>query len=227
MTTALVIGATGLVGRALVDRLLAGPHYAQVHTFVRRPSLRRHERLVEHIVDFDQPAAYAHLVRGDVLFSALGTTIRQAGSEAAQYKVDHGYQLDAAKAAAANGVPCLVLVSAVGASPRSRVFYSRMKGELERDVQALGLRRLHILQPSFLDGPREASRPMERLGIAATQAINALGLLRRWRPVPADTVAAAMLQAAALPETGPAARIWELDALFDLAEGRAAAGLRT
>lgn len=224
MTTALVIGATGLVGRALVDRLLAGPRFTQVHSFVRRPSLRQHERLVEHLIDFDQPAGYAGLVRGDVLFSALGTTIRQAGSEAAQYKVDHGYQLAFAQAAAANGVPCLVLVSATGASARSRVFYSRMKGELERDVQALGWRRLHILRPSFLDGPREASRPMERLGIAATNAINALGLLRRWRPVPADTVAQAMLQAAALPEDAAGARIWELDAIFDLAGGQAFRG---
>lgn len=218
MSTALVIGATGLVGRALVDRLLAGSRYDQVHIFVRRPSLRRHERLVERVVDFDRPADHAPLVRGDVLFSTLGTTIRQAGSQAAQYRVDHGYQFDFAKAAASNGVPCLVLVSAVGATPRSRVFYSRMKGELERDVQALGIPRLRILRPSFLDGQRPGSRPMERLGIAATHAINALGLLRRWRPIPADTVAAAMLEAAALPQDG--LRIWEFDALFELAEGR-------
>jgi uncharacterized protein YbjT (DUF2867 family) len=161
---AVVVGATGLVGAELVRLLLADPRFAAVTVLVRRAGAApRDAKLSEHVVDFDAPDAWAPLVRGDVLFSALGTTIRAAGSQAAQYRVDHGYQHAAARAARGNGVPAYVLVSSAGASPRSRIFYSRMKGELERDVEALGFERTRILRPGMLDGDRREHRTGEQL----------------------------------------------------------------
>src|SRR5512133_1827405 len=124
---AVVVGATGLVGAEIVRRLLANARFASVAILVRRPSGVAHEKLREHLVDFDAPESFAALVRGDVLFSALGTTLRAAGSKEAQYRVDHGYQLRVAEAARRNGIGTLVLVSSAGASPRARIFYSRMK----------------------------------------------------------------------------------------------------
>ncbi len=109
---AVVVGATGLVGADLVRQLLADERFAAVATLVRRAGASpAPPKLVEHVVDFDAPDAWAPLVAGDVLFSALGTTMRAAGSQAAQYRVDHGYQLAAARAARANRVPTYVLAA--------------------------------------------------------------------------------------------------------------------
>ena len=109
--TAIVIGATGLVGHELVQQLLQDQRFVRVVVLGRRNSGFVHARLEEHLISFDQPEQWRHLVKGDVLFSALGTTLKTAGSKEAQYKVDHTYQLEVAKAAAANGVPVYVLVS--------------------------------------------------------------------------------------------------------------------
>ncbi len=160
---AVVVGATGLVGAELVRLLLADERFGAVAALVRRAAAPAHPRLEQHVVDFDAPPAWAARVAGDVLFSALGTTIRVAGSREAQHRVDHGYQLAAARAARANGVPAYVLVSSAGASPRSPIFYSRMKGELERDVEALGFERTRILRPGMLDGDRREHRTGERV----------------------------------------------------------------
>jgi uncharacterized protein YbjT (DUF2867 family) len=119
---AVVLGATGLVGSELVRLLLADERFASVVTLGRRRTGLAHAKLREHVVDLDAPASYGGLVTGDVLFSALGTTIRAAGSQEAQYRVDHGYQLHVAEAAARNGVPACVLVSSASASPGPRIF---------------------------------------------------------------------------------------------------------
>jgi uncharacterized protein YbjT (DUF2867 family) len=211
---ALVIGATGLVGSRLVHQLLADPRFGKVRVFARRPTGQRHAKLEEHRIDFDRLDEVDDAIRGDVLFSALGTTLRKAGSEAAQYRVDYGYQHEFARRAAANGVPVYVLISAAGASPHSRFFYMRMKGELERDVAELSFRHIHILQPGFLGGARAEHRPAERLGLAALTAINRAGLLRAYRPIPADTVARAMI-AASEDRTEPL-RVHGPQALFAL-----------
>lgn len=216
MTVALIVGATGLVGRALVEQTLACPEFTQVRCFVRRPCDMQHAKLVVHQVDFNDPRSYETDLKGDVLFSALGTTIRQAGSRAAQYRVDHTYQLQVARAARANGVPCLALVSAAGASVHSPIFYSRMKGELEQEVTRLGFPSLHLLRPSYLDGQRDEARPFEQWGIALTKKLNAVGLLQRWRPIAASSVARAMV---ALALKGrPGRHLWQPEQLFQLAD---------
>jgi uncharacterized protein YbjT (DUF2867 family) len=220
MTTAIVIGGTGLVGSELMRQLLADDRFARVVTLGRKRSGQVHAKLEEHVVDFDAPSTWASLVRGDVAFSSLGTTRQQAGSLAAQRRVDFDYQLAFAKAAAENGVPSYVLVSSAGADARSPMFYARMKGELDRDVQALGFARVRILRPSLLGGQRAKGRVGERIGSALLGAVNALGIARRYREIGAEVVARAMIGAALDPTKGT--RIVTLDEVF--AEAHAADG---
>ena len=141
----LVIGATGAVGKDLVKMLLEDDAFGSVDIFVRRPVDTDSPKLSVHIVDFDHPKAWKHLVAGDVLFSCHGTTIKAAGSQGAQWKVDYTYQFEAAQAARENGVRTYVLVSAVNASAGSKFFYNRMKGALEDAVKALGFLGCFIL----------------------------------------------------------------------------------
>lgn len=195
---ACVLGSTGLVGRQLVRQLLAEPRVAVVRVFQRRSTGVEAAglRTEEHLVDFEDPRAWHSRLRGDVLFSALGTTRTRAGSAEAQYRVDHDYQVEAARAAATNGVPVLILVSAMGAKPGARAFYSRMKGEIEEEVAALPFRRIHLLRPGILDGNRDESRPMERLGILLARGLARLGAPPALRPIQAEAVARAMIRPA-------------------------------
>ena len=144
---AIVIGATGAVGKDLVEELLSRREYEKIITFTRRPLDIKSEKIESYIIDFDHPSDWAHLVKGDVLFSALGTSLKQAGSKEAQYRIDHDYQLSFAKAARENGVPHVVLVSSLGADPSSSFFYMKLKGIIERDVEALQFPQLSIPYP--------------------------------------------------------------------------------
>lgn len=216
MRSAIVLGATGLVGSALVRRLLADERFGSVRTLVRRPAGTRDARLEEHVVDFDAPGSWSGLVRGDVLFSALGTTLRAAGSQEAQRKVDHGVQLRVAEAARRNGVETYVLVSAAGASPASRIFYSRMKGELERDVEALRFPRARILRPGLLDGERREVRSGERWALRLLRPLAPV-LPASARPIRVEVVARAAIAAALDP--APGARRYEAGELFRLGAG--------
>ena len=191
--TALVIGATGLVGNELVHQLLDDDRFGTVLIFVRRSTGIQHVKLKEYLVNFDHPGEWKHLVKGDVLFSALGTTIKKAGSKEGQYKIDHNYQYHFAKAAAENQVPVYVLVSSAMASERSRMFYTRMKGELERDVKLLPFQHIHIMQPGMLEGDRKEKRTGEIIGLFVLKLINKLGIALKQKPVPASVVAKAMI----------------------------------
>lgn len=199
--TAVVIGATGLVGSHLLRQLLADERFATVVALGRRQTGVAHARLREHVVDFRAPDAWSALVHGEALFSALGTTVRAAGGQAAQYEVDHDYQLRAAEAARRNGVGTLVLVSSAGASPASPIFYSRMKGELERDVEALGFPRTRILRPGPLDGERREHRAGERWMLAVLRPLSPV-LPAPLTPIHASVVARAALRASADPAPG-------------------------
>lgn len=191
--TAIVIGATGLVGAELVQQLLIDEKFSLVKIFVRRPSNTQHPKLEEHIIDFEKLNEWHHLLHGDVLFSALGTTLSQAGSKEAQYKIDHDYQYNVARAAAQNGVPIYVLVSSAMASVDSKLFYTRMKGELERDIKKLSFKMIHILQPGMLVGARKHERTGEKIGIAVIKFLNKLGIAKKQKPIHASIVAKAMI----------------------------------
>lgn len=216
MKTALMIGATGLVGAHLLAQLLADERFERVISFGRRKSGPDHPKRDAQVIDFEAPAAWAALVKGDVAFSCLGTTLSQAGSRAAQKRVDYDYPLQFAKAAAKNGVGSFVLVSSASADPTSRVFYTRIKGELDRDVQALGFERVAILRPSLLGGARANARTSERISSLLLGAVNALGLARRYREIPGEVVAKAMINAGLDP--GKGTRILTLDQIFTEAE---------
>jgi uncharacterized protein YbjT (DUF2867 family) len=214
---AVVVGATGLVGSHLVQQLLEDARVGEVVVLARRPTGVVDPRLSEHVVDFDQPAAWRDLVRGDALFSALGTSRRAAGSREGQYRVDHTYQLHVAEAAATSGVPSYVLVSSIGARLGSPSFYLRMKAELERDVAALGLRRVSILRPGPLAGERAERRRGEEMAAAV------LGVLPRWRalaavrPVQGADVARAAIAAAWDESQAPGVHIIAPADIFRLA----------
>ena len=216
MIKAVVLGATGLVGSHLVERLLADDRFASVRVLVRRSTGIISARLEEYIIDFDDPDSWADLVTGDVLFLTLGTTKKAAGSEEAQYRVDVVYQLDAGIAANSNHVPNLVLVSSAGADPDARFFYPRIRGELEKAILSLEIPHITILRPSVLVGERPKKRMGERFVIPLMNLGARLsGKLARYRPVPAGTVADSMVRAAVYP--APEHRVVEWDEIFALA----------
>lgn len=214
---ALVIGGTGLVGTALVSQLLEDPDYDRVVTFGRRRLEVEHDKLQQHLVDFDDLGSFRSHLEGEVLFSALGTTRKKAGSKEAQRRVDYDYQLQVAEAAAENGVPGYVLVSALGASCRSPFFYSRMKGQLEDRVRDLPFESIRILRPGLLDGERGEDRPGEKWTLRVLRHVPRMESLARVRPIHAQIVARAARCAAA--DWAPDVQVLFPEQLFVLGEG--------
>ena len=194
MSRMLLAGATGLVGQATLARALASPRVAAV-VAPTRSALPAHPKLLNPVVDFDALPADADWWQVDAVACALGTTIRDAGSQAAFHRVDHDYPLAIARLAHAHGARSFALVSALGADPDSRVFYSRTKGEVEQALGAIGFDSLTLLRPGLLGGDRTQHRAGERW---AQRILSALGSVvpRRYRVVPPERVAAALLDAA-------------------------------
>ena len=213
--TALVIGATGATGTELVKQLIDDHQYSSVVVFSRRPLLLSHPNLTTHIVDFDNPQSWAHFVQGDVLFSALATTLKQAGSQKEQYKIDYTYQYQTAATAVANGVANYVLVSAMGANTKSWLFYPRIKGELDKAVEALPFKQIHIFRPGFLLRQPDKIRPMEKLGIAIIHFFNKLGLFKSQKPLPVDVLAQKM-RSVLLNPAAQQFQVYSLNSIFNL-----------
>ena len=193
--TALLAGATGLVGRSCLACLLEHPAYERVVVLVRRPTGMSHDKLQEIRVDFDALGELSSLPPIDDVFISLGTTIKAAGSRPAFSKVDHDYVVAVAKLGKGAGARRLSLVSSIGADATSMSFYLRVKGEAERDVSDLGYECVDIVRPSLLVGERGERRTGEALGIAVTRVVSGLmvGPLRVYRPIEAHVVAAAMV----------------------------------
>jgi uncharacterized protein YbjT (DUF2867 family) len=212
--TANVIGATGLVGKQLVSQLLENEHFGKVRIFVRRDSGLSHPKLEQLIVDFADEKTWAKKLTGDVLFSALGTTLKQAGSKAKQYEVDFTFNLNFAQKAKANGIENYVLVSSIGANSKSALFYTRIKGELDDTVANLGFENLTILRPSYLSGERDEKRWMEELSLPIVGFVTKL-ILKKYRPISGGIVAKAMINGVLKPH--PEKTIWEADEVFELA----------
>ena len=196
--TALLAGATGLIGSHLLPLLLASERYSKVLVVGRRPLPQVHPKLVQIVTDFDQLEEHRLRLIADDVFCCLGTTLRQAGSKQAFYKVDYLYVVQLAALAASNFAAQFMVVSSLGADAESRVYYSRVKGEMEAAVRQTPFRAIHIFRPSLLLGNRAAPRLGERLTAAALALMRPLllGPLRAYRAVPAATVAVAMLRAA-------------------------------
>lgn len=215
--SALLLGATGLVGGHCLALLLAHPAWSRVVVLGRRTLPREHPKLEQHVVDFDQLDSHTECFGAEDVFCCLGTTIKQAGSEEAFRRVDFGYVTQAARVASTRGAEQFGLVSALGADADSRVFYNRVKGEAEDAVRALPFQSVHILRPSLLLGKRKEFRLGERIAEAATRPIRPLmrGPLRRFRPIPARAVAAALVRLAEERRSG--VRTVESDQIRDLA----------
>lgn len=212
MKTAIVIGSTGMVGTALIKQLIESDDYSNVISLVRRASGVEHTKLVEKVVDFDQPEMWKELVKGDVFFSTMGTTIKTAKTKENQYRVDYTYQYETAKIASENSVPNYVLVSSVGANSSSPYFYLKTKGKLEDDVKKLLFNVISILQPGQLDGNRTEKRPLEKISLKAMYWFNKIGLLKKYRPIQAEEVAKAMINVAERTTS----KIYKLDELFEI-----------
>ena len=212
--TANVIGATGLVGKQLVQKLLENQSFEKVRIFVRRDSGIQHPKLDQQIIDFSDEKTWAKQLTGDVLFSALGTTLKQAGSKEKEYEVDFTFNLNFAQKAKENGIENYVLISSIGANAKSNIFYTRMKGELDEAVTKLNFKNLAILRPSSLTGERKEKRPAEIISIPILNFLTRF-MLKKYRPIKDETVAQAMINAVLKPN--PTKTIWEAAEVFTLA----------
>jgi uncharacterized protein YbjT (DUF2867 family) len=196
--TALIFGATGLVGSELLKLLLSSAQYQKVIAFTRKPIEVYHHKLSNVIVDFDKLESIGSKIIGDDIYICLGTTMKKAGSKEAFYKVDYTYSFEVARIAALNKVNQLLLVSSVGADPDSSIFYSQVKGKLENIVITLPFWSIHIFRPSLLLGQRNEFRAAEAVSAIFARGINALGgnFLGKYKPVEANDVAISMVHAA-------------------------------
>jgi uncharacterized protein YbjT (DUF2867 family) len=191
--TALLAGATGLVGGECLRRLVACDDYARVIVVTRRDlgAAARNDKVLQLVTDLDGLASVRDQLRAEHVFCALGTTIRKAGSQDNFRRVDYQYPLQLAQFTRAVGARHFSVVSALGADARSGVFYSRVKGELEAALRAMDWPSLCIVRPSVIAGDRAESRPMERLAEHALRFAPA-----KWRSVAATDIAAAMVNTA-------------------------------
>ncbi|MFD4704696.1 NAD(P)H-binding protein [Gottfriedia sp. NPDC058432] len=198
---ALLLGATGATGKDLLNLLLQDDTFQQVDIFVRRDLNIQHKKLKVNVIDFDKPDLWKYLVKGDVLFSCLGTTLKVAGSKEAQWKVDYEYQFQFAKFARENNVNNYVLVSSGYSSPNSPFFYTKMKGQLENAIKSLGFPKLTIFNPPLLIR-KNTDRTMEVVSFKAIQFFNKIGIFRSLKPLATDILAQAMINSAKTKENG-------------------------
>ena len=190
---AIVLGATGATGRALLQQLLEHPAFGSVTIFVRKAPALTHEKLKVHVIDFSKLQTYKNLIVGDVLFSALGTTRKDAGSKAKQYEVDYTYQYEFAKMALNNGVDHYALVSSYGADETSMFFYLKIKGALEEAIKKLSFQSICIYQPPSLIRQPDLLRPAEKRAIWMMKKLSRIWFLRSQQPLSVATLAEKMI----------------------------------
>lgn len=193
---AILLGASGLIGNSLLQQLLLSNHYDEVLVVLRKTLNIQHPKLRQLQVDFDQLSEYSSEIQGDVVFCCLGTTKSKTPDKAQYKKIDHQYPIDAARIAHTNGATQYHLVSSLGANRNSRIFYTRLKGEVEHDLQGIPYQGIHIYRPSLLDGFRVENRTGEKWMIGIMRIINPIliGPLRKFRSIKVETVARAMLK---------------------------------
>jgi len=215
MKKAILIGATGLIGSELLKQLLADSNYSEVKVLARRSTGVNHSKLKEVLINFDDLESYKSELVGDALFSTMGTTIKKAGSQLVQYKIDYTYQYNTAKIACDNGVKQLVLLSSYGANSESKVFYSRIKGELDEAVQELNFDSVSIIRPSMLAGDRKEFRLAEKILTPIMYALLWIPGIRKYRPIKDVVVAKAMINSL---KSSAKRQIIELEDIFKLAK---------
>lgn len=214
---AIVLGATGLVGNSLVEQLIKDKSFSKIRLFTRRNTQFKSSKIEETIMDFDNMSAVKKEIKGDVLFSAFGTTIGTAGSKDAQYKIDFTYQYEFAKLTASNKVKNYVLISSSGANSKSKFFYMKMKGELEEAVTKLKFNKVIILQPGPLTGDRKEVRIGEIIGIPIIRALSLIPFMKKYKPIHSKIVAKAMINSLEDKSQSKPIR-FSLEELFELAK---------
>lgn len=192
--TAIVLGATGLTGGALLQLLLEDPRYAEIRVFSRRGTGHNHPKLREFLGSLLDLSAFKEHFLGSEIFCCIGTTRAKTPDKAEYRKIDYGIPVQAAQLAATNGIPGFLVVSSLGANPGSRIFYSRTKGEMEVAVAGCNLRKTHILRPSLLVGERKEKRPMEWVAGLIMKGFRRLlaGPLEKYKPVTPGQLARCM-----------------------------------
>lgn len=196
--SALLLGGSGLIGGHCLEYLLGDAYYSQVDVLVRRPLMMDHPKLRQHQVSFEQLNDHASKIQANDIYCCLGTIIKKAGSQSAFYEVDFTYPTEAAKLSFANGAERFLLVSALGANAGSKIFYNRVKGEVEEAIAEFGFQGFFIFQPSLLLGERQEKRPWEAYGQKAYQWFSFAfkGKLKQYRAIEAKAVAYAMVTVA-------------------------------
>jgi uncharacterized protein YbjT (DUF2867 family) len=191
---AVIAGASGLIGSKLLEILLKTPEYDEVLILVRKELPINHPKLAQLVIDFEKLREFNKTITGHAVFCCLGSTQKKTPDLGVYHKIDHDYPILLAQMAKQNGVPHYHLVSALGANNKSFNFYTKMKGETEEDIQKVGIKCLHIYEPSLLTGGRSEPRTGERIAIGVMKVINPLliGKLKKYRSIPAQTVAQAM-----------------------------------
>lgn len=201
---AILLGASGLIGRELLTLLLNDPTFSMVTIIVRKKLPIENEKLRQIIADFSTIETCKNYLKGDVIFSCLGSTKKKTPNRDIYYQIDHDYPLHVAKTARSQGIKDFHLVSSLGANRHSSNFYLRMKGEIEEDLAQLNFKSLHIYRPSLLKGERKEKRTLEKLSITIMDLIDPLlfGSLKKYQSIAAKTVALAMHRESLKKQTG-------------------------
>jgi len=204
MAKAIVAGASGLIGGLLLDFLMQNPVYKDIVLLVRKELPLNNRKIKQVVVDFDRLETYEKEIRGHAVFCCLGSTRKKTPDLDIYRKIDHDYPVQLARMAAINGVEQYHLVSALGADAHSGNFYTKMKGETEEDIKKSGVRCIHIYRPSILTGDRNEKRVTERILIRVMAVINLFLWrgLRKYRSIPAETVASAIYKQSLIHQEG-------------------------
>lgn len=193
--TGIIIGATGLTGTALVSQLLENEKYDRIITLSRKRITNNHPKHKNHIADLFDPQTYQEQLKGDHLFICTGTTQSQTPDKEEYYRIEHDLPVQVAQVALKNGISKVVAISALGASPDSKFMYNRGKGDMERDIEALGFQESYFVQPALIGGKRDEKRPFESAMKKFQKLIDPLlfGFLKKYRTIEPETIAGAMI----------------------------------
>jgi len=218
LKTAIIFGATGLIGKNLLNSLILAPGYDKIKIFVRKKPDLNHPKVEIQVSDMVDIIKLKDMIKGNDLFCCLGTTISKAGSQDAFRKIDYELPTEIAMMAAENKVEGFFVVSSLGADYNSSNFYLRTKGEMEEGIKKSGIKSIGIFRPSFLLGEREEFRLGENIAKAAMKLINPLllGNLKKYRGIKASDVARAMITTAR--ENKPGASIYHSDEIQKIAD---------
>ena len=216
MKTALVIGSTGLIGSHLLNILLESNEYSKVIAFTKRDLGIKNSKLVQHIIDFDQPETYSQLIVGDDFFCTIGTTIKKAGSQKEFRKVDFEYPKQFASFALQNNVTQFLIISSLSANASSSNFYLKTKGEIQEYLKATDFETVAVLQPSLLLGDRTEFRLAEKVGGFFMKVLSFVffGNLKKYKPIEGKTVAKALFTIAQRSNVG--FKIYESDMIQEI-----------